>query len=63
MKYLALEGSNGKYFNAVKRVWRGKIGQLEKSGNKSELVRDKAELTWWKNDLETALWDAKQRRG
>ena len=59
MKYLALEGSNGKYFNAVKRVWRGKIGHLEKSGNKSELVRDKAELTRWKNDLEAALWDAK----
>ena len=45
MKYLALEGSNGKYFDAVQRVWRGKIGHLEKSGNKSELVRDKAELT------------------
>ena len=45
VKYLALEGSNGKYFDAVKRVWRGKIGHLEKSGNKSELVRDKAELT------------------
>ena len=63
MKYLALEGSNGKYFDAVQRVWRGKIGHLEKSGNKSELVRDKAEFTRWKNDLETALWDAKQRRG
>ena len=59
VKYLALEGSNGKYFEAVKRVWRGRIGHLEKSGNKSELVRDKAELTRWKNDLEAALWDAK----
>ena len=59
VKYLALEGSKGKYFEAVKRVWRGRIGHLEKSGNKSELVRDKAALTRWKNDLEAALWDAK----
>uniref|UniRef100_A0A7N2L3A6 Myb-like domain-containing protein n=2 Tax=Quercus lobata TaxID=97700 RepID=A0A7N2L3A6_QUELO len=59
VKYLALEGSNGKYFEAVKRVWRGRIGNLEKSGNKSELVGDNAELTRWKNDLEAALWDAK----
>ncbi|KAK7851077.1 hypothetical protein CFP56_043134 [Quercus suber] len=59
VKYLALEGSNGKYFEAVKRVWRGRIGHLEKSGTKSELVRDNAELTRWKNDLEAALWDAK----
>ncbi|XP_030923643.1 uncharacterized protein LOC115978014 isoform X2 [Quercus lobata] len=59
VKYLALEGINGKYFEAVKRVWRGRIGNLEKSGNRSELVRDNAELTRWKNDLEAALWDAK----
>ena len=58
VKYLASEGSNGRYFEAVKRVWKGRIGNLEKSGNRSELVRDNAELTRWKNDLEAALWDA-----
>ncbi|XP_050270501.1 uncharacterized protein LOC126714405 [Quercus robur] len=59
VKYLALEGSNGKYFEAMKRVWRGRIGILEKSGTKSELVRDNAELTRWKNNLEAELRDAK----
>ncbi|KAK7855460.1 hypothetical protein CFP56_027847 [Quercus suber] len=57
--YLASEGSNGKYFKAVKRVWRGRIGNLGKSGTKLELVGDNAELTRWKNDLEAALQDAK----
>ncbi|KAK4605251.1 hypothetical protein RGQ29_013353 [Quercus rubra] len=60
VKYLVLERSNGKYFEVVKRVWKGKIGHLEKSGNKSELVKDNAELTWWKNDLD--LWDAKMAK-
>ena len=59
MKYLSSEGSNGKYFEVVKRGWKGRIGNLEKLGMKSELVRDIAELTRWKNDLEAALWDAK----
>ena len=46
---------HGEYFEAVKRVWRGRIGTMEKSG-KSELVSD--ELTRWRDDLELALWEA-----
>jgi len=43
------------YFEAVKRVWRDRIGNLEKSG-KSELVTD--ELIRWREDLEEAIWEA-----
>ena len=56
VKYLL--GSPNKhweYFEAVKRVWRGRIGNLEKSG-KSELVT--VELIQWREDLEEALWEA-----
>ena len=30
VKYLALGGSDGKHFEAVKRVWRGRISNLQK---------------------------------
>ncbi|KAM3740064.1 hypothetical protein ACB098_08G071100 [Castanea mollissima] len=56
VKYLlGSPDKHGEYFEAVKRVWRGRIGILEKSG-KSELVTD--ELTRWRDDLEEALWEA-----
>jgi len=56
VKYLlGSPDKHGEYFEAVKRVWRGRIGHLEKSG-KSELVSD--ELTRWREDLEEALWEA-----
>jgi coenzyme F420-reducing hydrogenase delta subunit len=57
VKYLAGTGDrHGKYFEAVKRVWRGRIGGLERSG-RSELVT--GELRRWGDDVEAAVWDAK----
>lgn len=57
VKYLAGSGDrHGKYFEAVKRVWRGRIGGLERSG-RSELVT--GELRQWGDDVEAAVWDAK----
>ena len=56
VKYLlGSPDKHGEYFEAVKRVWRGRIGTMEKSG-KCELVSD--ELTRWRDDLELALWEA-----
>nr|XP_023913428.1 uncharacterized protein LOC112025000 isoform X2 [Quercus suber]POF09353.1 telomeric repeat-binding factor 1 [Quercus suber] len=56
VKYLlGSPDKHGEYFEAVKRVWRGRIGNLEKYG-KTELVTD--ELTRWRDDLELALWEA-----
>jgi telomeric repeat-binding factor 2 len=60
VKYLAGSGDrHGKYFEAVKRVWRGRIGGLERSG-RSELVT--SELRRWGDDVEAAVWDEKVAR-
>ena len=58
VKYLAgSPDKHGKYSEAVRRLWRGRIGNLVKSGMKSELVTP--ELTQWREDLESALSDDK----
>uniref|UniRef100_A0A2N9IDJ7 Uncharacterized protein n=1 Tax=Fagus sylvatica TaxID=28930 RepID=A0A2N9IDJ7_FAGSY len=58
VKYLAgSPDKHGKYSEAVRRLWRGRIGNLVKSGKKSELVTP--ELTRWREDLESALSDDK----
>lgn len=56
VKYLAVEGmkNNGKYFDTVSRIWRGRVMELKKSG-RSELVS--RELEEWKDKVEVALWD------
>lgn len=58
LKYLAV-GAAGrpgvKYLEAVKRVWRGRIGQMEKSG-KSHLLTDQLKMR--KEEVEAAIWDA-----
>ncbi|KAB8909401.1 hypothetical protein FH972_026800 [Carpinus fangiana] len=60
VKYLVGSGNrHGKYSEAVKRVWRGRIGGLERSG-RSELVT--GELRRWADDVEAAVWDSKVAR-
>ncbi|KAG6605382.1 Telomeric repeat-binding factor 1, partial [Cucurbita argyrosperma subsp. sororia] len=56
VKYLAVEGmkNNGKYFDTVSRIWRGRVMELKRSG-RSELVS--RELEEWKDEVEAALWD------
>ncbi|KAA8543658.1 hypothetical protein F0562_021596 [Nyssa sinensis] len=44
----------GKYFDAVKRIWRGRVWKMEKS-EKAGLVSD--ELRSWKDEIEAAVWD------
>ncbi|KAL3624395.1 hypothetical protein CASFOL_031063 [Castilleja foliolosa] len=44
-----------KFFEAVKRVWRGRIGRMEKMVEKVGLGSD--ELSHWKDDIEAAVWD------
>ncbi|XAR58841.1 hypothetical protein NMG60_11014402 [Bertholletia excelsa] len=46
--------SGGKYFNVVKRIWRGRVWKMEKL-KKIGLVSD--ELLSWKNDTKAALWE------
>uniref|UniRef100_A0A5B6ZIS5 Uncharacterized protein n=1 Tax=Davidia involucrata TaxID=16924 RepID=A0A5B6ZIS5_DAVIN len=45
----------GKYFDAVKRIWRGRVWKMEKS-QKAGLDSD--ELRSWKDEIEAAVWDA-----
>jgi hypothetical protein len=60
VKYLVgSPDKHGNYYEAVRRVWRGRIGNLEEIG-KSELVTP--ELTRWRDDLEAALWDTKMAK-
>lgn len=48
-------GSKFKFFEAVKRVWRGRIGRMEKVVEKGGLG---SELLWvWKDEIEAAVWD------
>uniref|UniRef100_A0A5B6ZKH7 Uncharacterized protein n=1 Tax=Davidia involucrata TaxID=16924 RepID=A0A5B6ZKH7_DAVIN len=46
------EDREGKYFDAVERIWRGRVWKMEKSG----LISD--ELRSWKDDIDAAVWDA-----
>ena len=49
-------GKEGKYFDAVKRIWRGKIHKMESSAT-AGLVSD--QLRKWRDDIEAAVWDAR----
>ncbi|KAM7276315.1 hypothetical protein ACFE04_018181 [Oxalis oulophora] len=56
MKLLAARDNRlavGKYFQAVERIWRGRIGSLEADGN--DLVSD--ELLLWRDKIESTVWD------
>ncbi|GFP80529.1 hypothetical protein PHJA_000196300 [Phtheirospermum japonicum] len=44
-----------KFFEAVKRVWRGRIGRMEKMVEKGGLGSD--ELSRWKDEIEAAVWE------
>ncbi|GAV63661.1 hypothetical protein CFOL_v3_07179, partial [Cephalotus follicularis] len=56
-KYLGVSaGGKGKYFDAVKKIWRDKIGTLEES-DESELLSD--ELKKWREVTEEAVLDVK----
>ncbi|KAA8550442.1 hypothetical protein F0562_002126 [Nyssa sinensis] len=46
------EDKERKYFEAVKRIWRGRVWKMEKTG----LISD--ELRSWKDDIDAAVWDA-----
>ncbi|KAF3454805.1 hypothetical protein FNV43_RR05253 [Rhamnella rubrinervis] len=54
VKYLVVD-TTGKYLEAVKRIWRGRISQMEKSG-KCHLITD--ELKQRREEVEAAIWDA-----
>ena len=45
------DGKGGKYVNAVKRIWRGKIHKMEKSTT-AGLISD--QLRRWRDDIEAA---------
>ncbi|KAL6532584.1 hypothetical protein OROHE_014006 [Orobanche hederae] len=47
--------SKFKFFEAVKRVWRGKIGRMEKMVEKGGLCSE--ELSAWKDEIEAAVWE------
>ncbi|GER54621.1 telomeric repeat-binding factor [Striga asiatica] len=44
-----------KFFEAVKRVWRGRIGRMERMVEKGGLGSD--ELLVWKDEIEAAVWE------
>ncbi|KAH6814474.1 hypothetical protein C2S51_023492 [Perilla frutescens var. frutescens] len=57
LKLLKAGGEDGKFkfFEMVKRVWRGRIGRMEKVVEKGGLGSD---LLWaWKDEIEAAVWD------
>ncbi|KAL3517958.1 hypothetical protein ACH5RR_020547 [Cinchona calisaya] len=56
VKFLNEKGDDGKfrYFDAVKRIWRGRVCKLEKA-DKVGLISE--ELRSWKDELEAAVWD------
>ncbi|XAR62891.1 hypothetical protein NMG60_11017808 [Bertholletia excelsa] len=49
------EDSRCMYFDAVKRIWRGRVAKMEKAKRVVGLVSD--ELRCWKDGIEEALWD------
>lgn len=56
VKFLNDKGVDSKfrYFDAVKRIWRGRVCKMEKA-EKVGLISD--ELKSWKDELEAAVWD------
>ncbi|KAI5679813.1 hypothetical protein M9H77_01040 [Catharanthus roseus] len=48
------DNSKFKYFEAVKRIWRGKVCKMEKVENVG-LISE--ELLSWKDEIEAALWE------
>ncbi|GMG99947.1 hypothetical protein Nepgr_001787 [Nepenthes gracilis] len=51
---------NGKYFEAVKRIWGNKVTQMEKLGdNAGGLVSET--LLRWRDEIEGAIWDSNVR--
>ncbi|GAB2287131.1 hypothetical protein Dimus_021517 [Dionaea muscipula] len=50
---------NSKYFETVKRIWRGRVGNMEKVRNGDGLVSQ--QLMRWKEDIEDAGWDPRVR--
>uniref|UniRef100_A0A9I9E0M6 Telomeric repeat-binding factor 2-like n=1 Tax=Cucumis melo TaxID=3656 RepID=A0A9I9E0M6_CUCME len=60
VKFLLVEGiqKDGRYFDAVRRIWSGRVANLERSG-KSKLVS--RELKAWKDEFELSLCDKNVR--
>ncbi|KAI7983257.1 Single myb histone 5 [Camellia lanceoleosa] len=50
------EDKEAKYFDAVKRIWRGRVWKMERSEKAVGLVSD--ELRSWKDEIEAVVWDA-----
>ncbi|XP_073151565.1 uncharacterized protein [Henckelia pumila] len=44
-----------KFFEAVKRVWRGRVGRMERLSGKGGLGSE--ELWGWKDEMEAAAWE------
>lgn len=44
-----------KFFEAVKRVWRGRVGRMERLFGKGGLCSE--ELWGWKDEMEAAVWE------
>ncbi|KAJ7964316.1 Telomeric repeat-binding factor like [Quillaja saponaria] len=58
VKYLeAFPYNEGKYLDAVQRIWRGRTEKMETSAEGSHLVSD--ELKDWRDEIEAAVWDAR----
>ena len=55
MKYLAAspDDAAGEYFSAVKRIWRGRVAEMER--RRGELFS--GEMARWSDEVEAALWD------
>lgn len=45
----------GKYLNAVKRIWRGRVGRMERSAAQSRLASSDLRRCW--DEVEAAIWD------
>ncbi|XP_047311829.1 uncharacterized protein LOC124915199 isoform X2 [Impatiens glandulifera] len=55
VKLLEESQDRAKYFNAVKRIWRGRVLKMEMAGNVG-LISD--ELLNWRDDIETSVWNS-----
>ncbi|GAB2277171.1 hypothetical protein Dimus_011878 [Dionaea muscipula] len=47
---------NRKYFETVKRIWRGRMGKMQKGESGGGLLSE--ELMRWKEEIEDAVWDS-----
>ncbi|KAL3530975.1 hypothetical protein ACH5RR_010297 [Cinchona calisaya] len=56
VKFLKENGGDSKfrYFDAVKRIWRGRVCKMEKAETVGLLSED---LRSWKDEVEAAVWD------